>query len=333
MDVQLYHDSVEVNVCPLPNAVITGPHVICDSGCIVLSAQLGFNFNYQWFDANGDTIQFAIGSNYQVCTNNFQDSVYVVITDANGCSAVSPWWVIDTLSSPTVVINVISGNLCEGSPTLLNAVATPLPTLPSCGYRQYFGIHHCHSGRHLHRLCYRYDIGMQRWRQYCDQPTSWFLWIAHRMLWDMQPRYTLWSSGHECLSMEFQWDPHTRRNHAMSGDNPKWKLFIDSHQHIWLHCNFRYPNSGCSAVLRLNRYRSFSWSSWPYTWWLLLFNFSRKQSGLPYLSAGMDNTGQYFYYLGQYCYWLDANRIYSFFIYIRQQHLRKSVANREKIII
>ncbi|MFN8318921.1 MAG: PKD domain-containing protein [Saprospiraceae bacterium] len=118
-------DSVEVNVCPLPNAVITGPHVICDSGCIVLSAQLGFNFNYQWFDANGDTIQFAIGSNYQVCTNNFQDSVYVVITDANGCSAVSPWWVIDTLSSPTVVINVISGNLCEGSPTLLNAVATP----------------------------------------------------------------------------------------------------------------------------------------------------------------------------------------------------------------
>lgn len=118
-------DSVEVNICPLPNANIIGPSVICDSGCIVISAPLGFNYNYQWFDANGDTILFATGSSYQVCTTNFQDSVYVVITDANGCSATSPWWNIDTLSSPTVIINVISGNLCEGSPTLLNAVATP----------------------------------------------------------------------------------------------------------------------------------------------------------------------------------------------------------------
>ncbi len=118
-------DSVEVNICPLPNAFITGPSVICDSGCIVLTAPLGFNYNYQWFAANGDSILFATGSNLQICTSNFQDSVYVSITDANGCSAVSPWWAIDTLSSPSVVINVISGNLCEGSPTLLNAVATP----------------------------------------------------------------------------------------------------------------------------------------------------------------------------------------------------------------
>ena len=77
----------------------------------------------------------------------------------------------------------------------------------------------------------------------------------------------------------YQWNfngPHTRRNHAMSGDNPVEVIHWQPPTHF-VHCNFRYPNSGCSAVLRLNRYRSFSWSSWPYTWWLLLFNFSRKQ--------------------------------------------------------
>ncbi|MBK8699010.1 MAG: PKD domain-containing protein [Saprospiraceae bacterium] len=118
-------DSVEATICPLPPALISGPNVICDTGCITISASLGYNYMYQWFDENGDSILLANGPTLQVCTNVFHDSVYVKITDANGCMGISNWWVIDTAASPSVVINVISGNQCEGSPTLLNAVATP----------------------------------------------------------------------------------------------------------------------------------------------------------------------------------------------------------------
>lgn len=119
-------DSVEVVILPPPIANISGPQVVCDSGCITLNATLGFNYNYQWFDENGDTIPFAVNASLQLCTGiNFTDSVYVIVTDTTYfCSDTSAWWPINIVVSPDVVINVI-GSLCAGSPNLLTAVATP----------------------------------------------------------------------------------------------------------------------------------------------------------------------------------------------------------------
>ncbi len=119
-------DSVEVVILPPVIAQIAGSHTICDNGCITLSASLGFGYNYQWYDEFGLPILGATYPTFQVCKYSYHDSLYVKITQLPSmCMVSSSWWTIDLAISPSVVINVISGNLCAGSPSLLTAIATP----------------------------------------------------------------------------------------------------------------------------------------------------------------------------------------------------------------
>jgi PKD repeat protein len=119
-------DSVEVVILPQILAQISGPNTICDNNCITLNASQGFGYTYQWYDKSGNPLAGETNPTIQICANTYQDSVYVEITQSpSNCVVNSGWWKITLATSPSVVINVISGNLCAGSPSLLMAVATP----------------------------------------------------------------------------------------------------------------------------------------------------------------------------------------------------------------
>ncbi|MBK9735142.1 MAG: PKD domain-containing protein [Saprospiraceae bacterium] len=122
-------DSVQVNVCPLPPALISGPHIICDSGCVQLNASLGYLFTYQWYNENNVLLAAQTDSILQVCSNALEDSVYVVITNANGCKDSSAIWDIMIAVSPNVNITIV-GDSCAGNPNLL----TSGPLLPNVVY-------------------------------------------------------------------------------------------------------------------------------------------------------------------------------------------------------
>jgi PKD repeat protein len=119
-------DSVEVIILPKIKAQITGPKTICDNNCIILNASQGFGYSYQWFDKSGNSLPGQTNQTIQICANTYQDSVYVQITQSpSNCTVNSGWWKITLATSPLVIINVVSGNLCAGSPNLLMAVASP----------------------------------------------------------------------------------------------------------------------------------------------------------------------------------------------------------------
>lgn len=122
---KLIPDSVEVIILPLPNAQISGSHFICGNDCITLNATLGYNYNYQWYDELGNAITGAIFPNFQVCyPSPFQDSVYVEVTDANGCTAASAWWTISNALAPNLSVSMAPAILCAGTPNLLTASTT-----------------------------------------------------------------------------------------------------------------------------------------------------------------------------------------------------------------
>ncbi len=120
-------DSVVVRICPLPLANISGPHFICDNGCVTLNATLGYNFHYQWYDELGNIILNDTMSTHMVCDYNLasQDSVSVLITDAKGCSNLSAWHKVKLVVSPNVSIAMVPSILCAQTPNLLTASATP----------------------------------------------------------------------------------------------------------------------------------------------------------------------------------------------------------------
>ncbi|MBK9105501.1 MAG: PKD domain-containing protein [Saprospiraceae bacterium] len=123
-------DSVVITVIAAPPAIISGSHFICDSMCITLQANTGFNYMYQWLDAAMNILPGEVQSTLMVCGNNFQDTVFVQITDANGCTTVSAPWVISLASSPPVAIIIMSGDSCAGTPKVLSVS----PILPYCEY-------------------------------------------------------------------------------------------------------------------------------------------------------------------------------------------------------
>lgn len=123
-------DSVDITVIASPLAVISGSHFICDSMCITLQANTGYNFMYQWLDASMNPISGEILSTIMVCGNTFQDTVFVEITDANGCTAISAPWVISLAAAPLVAVVLMSGDSCAGTPKVLSVS----PILSYCQY-------------------------------------------------------------------------------------------------------------------------------------------------------------------------------------------------------
>jgi hypothetical protein len=69
-------------------------------------------------------------SSLMICAGNYQDTVIVGITDANGCTAFSAPWAIDTATSPPVAIVLLSGDSCAGTPKVLSVA----PILSYCQY-------------------------------------------------------------------------------------------------------------------------------------------------------------------------------------------------------
>ncbi len=123
-------DSVDINVITAPPAIISGSHYICDSMCITLQANIGFNFTYQWLDSTLSIIPGEIQPTLMICGNNFLDTVYVEVTDANGCSSISaPWW-LSLATAPPVAVVLLSGDSCAGTPKVLSVS----PVLSYCQY-------------------------------------------------------------------------------------------------------------------------------------------------------------------------------------------------------
>ncbi len=116
-------DSVDVVIFPAPQAIITGNPVICDQGCTVLSASGGFNYSWQWLDASLNPIPGEVFQTLTVCDFNLLPGGYAVsVTDDNGCTAVSPVFVVSVKVSPSFTLNVSPMPACEGDPTTLTVV-------------------------------------------------------------------------------------------------------------------------------------------------------------------------------------------------------------------
>lgn len=106
---------VTVVVLPAPPASISGSPVICNAGCTTLLAPPGYN--YQWLDPvnplPGQTF-----SGITVCDFNLPTTIALMVTDANGCSAVSAPVSITLASSPG--FSIVGTDSCAGTPATLS---------------------------------------------------------------------------------------------------------------------------------------------------------------------------------------------------------------------
>ncbi|MCK6695737.1 MAG: hypothetical protein L6Q97_26985, partial [Thermoanaerobaculia bacterium] len=120
---------VTITVLPAPAASISGSAFICDAGCITLNASTGLGYTYQWLENTSTPIPGANAATLSVCDNNLQSPYVVVVTDANGCSAVSAPHAVSLAVSPAFTI-AISPDSCEGTPATLTIV----PVQPNVVY-------------------------------------------------------------------------------------------------------------------------------------------------------------------------------------------------------
>ncbi len=111
-------DSVVTTVLPAPTASIAGPLFICDAGCVTLSAPSGYGYTYQWLDNTNAPISGAVASTLSVCDTNLLPAYSVIVTDANGCTAVSAPFSVSLAVSPVFTITVTPDS-CEGTPATL----------------------------------------------------------------------------------------------------------------------------------------------------------------------------------------------------------------------
>jgi PKD repeat protein len=114
-------DPVTIEEVPLPQAVITGDPVICNSGCTTLSAAYGVGYYYQWYTGSGVPIPGGVSQYLIVCDFDLDPTGYIVeVTDANGCKAISVPFTVVVKPTPSVDI-LVSPSFCEGTPTTLTA--------------------------------------------------------------------------------------------------------------------------------------------------------------------------------------------------------------------
>jgi PKD repeat protein len=96
----------------LPVATISGEAFICDAGCTTLFAGFDPTYTYKWFDSNGNVLPY-LGNAATICDYETPLSLYVAVSDLNGCTALSTIFTVQLATSPSVSINV-TGSLCEG---------------------------------------------------------------------------------------------------------------------------------------------------------------------------------------------------------------------------
>ncbi len=113
-----YPDSVEIIVRPKPMVNISGPHVICDNGCIDLTGSVGLGNTYMWLDAGLNPIPGAVNNILQICQATYTSPVYFVVIDPKGCTDTSAAWIITLETAP--LLSILSADtLCAGDLNLL----------------------------------------------------------------------------------------------------------------------------------------------------------------------------------------------------------------------
>ena len=105
-----------VNVFTNPTATITatGATTFCQGGSVVLTANAGTGFSYQWSN----------NTNNQTTTVSTAGSYTVTVTDANGCSVTSAPTVVTVNPLPTTAAITGTSSVCMGGTTLLSTTAT-----------------------------------------------------------------------------------------------------------------------------------------------------------------------------------------------------------------
>ncbi|MBI1268214.1 MAG: PKD domain-containing protein [Cryomorphaceae bacterium] len=120
-------DPVTIQEIPLPVVSISGRLIICDAGCVTLTATYGDGWMYEWYDDLGTVL--GSSQTLQACSGSLSNEYYVKVTNAYGCSGVAGPVQVVVANSPVFTVSV-AGTLCEGDPTTL----TVSPTQPNWTY-------------------------------------------------------------------------------------------------------------------------------------------------------------------------------------------------------
>jgi hypothetical protein len=112
---------LEITVNPQPTASITpsGPTTFCIGGTVLLQANSGSGFTYQWQN-NGTVIPGALNNVLNVSQSG---SYTVVVTNQFGCSALSSGIQVNVAGTQAVITFTGNPAICDGNSLTLNANA------------------------------------------------------------------------------------------------------------------------------------------------------------------------------------------------------------------
>jgi len=109
-------DPQTLTVLNNPSVTVSGEGAFCPGENITVQATSGFA-TYQWFEYGQ-----AVGGNSDTYSTNNESAIYVIVTDANGCTGTSNTVNVFEAPSPDPSITSSNGlNLCSGQSTVLNA--------------------------------------------------------------------------------------------------------------------------------------------------------------------------------------------------------------------
>jgi gliding motility-associated-like protein len=108
-----------LTVNPLPPATITTPkNIVCEGKTLVLTANTGAGFRYEWRRDN-----LRVGEATQIHNAGETGSYSVVVTSAQNCSKTSEPVRIQQVKNPTVSVKAPANRICEGSTLSLTATS------------------------------------------------------------------------------------------------------------------------------------------------------------------------------------------------------------------
>ena len=112
--------AVSINPSPTANVVLSGPLTLCQGSMVIMTADYGADYTYQWYNGAG-----AIpGETNRSYTATVAGTYYVIVTNSYSCTATSIIMTVVVNPLPNVAITA-SGSLifCSGGNVTLSAVA------------------------------------------------------------------------------------------------------------------------------------------------------------------------------------------------------------------
>jgi hypothetical protein len=112
--------TITSNPSPTANIVLSGPITFCQGDSVMMTANSGTGYTYQWYNTAG-AIGSATGQSYTATSSS---GYYVIITNTFGCSATSATTNVVVNPLPNVAITPSGPTLlCSGGSVTLNAAA------------------------------------------------------------------------------------------------------------------------------------------------------------------------------------------------------------------